>query len=105
MRDGARVRVLLCCALLLALPAAGDELADSRRARGLADELMSPFCPGRTLSDCPSPNASAVREEIRAWVHEGHTDAEIRERLRARFGDTLAEHQANVRKAVANGAF
>jgi cytochrome c-type biogenesis protein CcmH/NrfF len=89
MWDGTRALVLLC-ALLFALPAGGDELANSRRARGLADELMSPFCPGRTLSDCPSPNASAVREEIRAWVGEGRSDAEIRERLRDRFGDSLA---------------
>lgn len=75
---------------LLALPAAGSELEELRRARALADELMSPFCPGRTLSDCPSPNAAAVREQMRAWIDEGRSDSEIRAELRARFGDALA---------------
>ena len=82
--------LLLCCALGIASAAAADELDDLRRARALADELMSPFCPGRTLSDCPSPNATAVREEIRAWVHQGQSDEQIRTALRARFGASLA---------------
>ena len=82
--------LLLGCALGIASAAAADELDDLRRAHSLADELMSPFCPGRTLSDCPSPNATAVREEIRAWVHQGQSDEQIRATLRARFGDALA---------------
>jgi cytochrome c-type biogenesis protein CcmH/NrfF len=89
---GGVVRTFLLAAILaaLALPAAGSELEELRRARALADELMSPFCPGRTLSDCPSPNAAAVREEIRVWIDQGRSDAEIRAELRARFGDALA---------------
>jgi cytochrome c-type biogenesis protein CcmH/NrfF len=81
--------LVLCCALAIAPGAGADELGDLRRARALADELMSPFCPGRTLSDCPSPNASAVREEIRAWIHQGQSDDQIRATLRTRFGPAL----------------
>ena len=85
-----RVRALaITCALALAGAAAADELADARHARALAEELMSPFCPGRTLSDCPSPNAAAVREEIRAWVGEGRSDDEIRVQVRQQFGDAV----------------
>ena len=30
-----------------------------------------------------------MREEIRAWVNQGRSDAEIRAELRTRFGDNL----------------
>ncbi len=63
----------------------GSDTERSRRAYALAGDMMSPFCPGRTLTDCPSPNAAAWREEIRAWVDAGLPDAEIRTRLQARI--------------------
>ena len=62
----------------------GSDTERSRRAYALAGDMMSPFCPGRTLADCPSPNAAAWREEIRDWVDAGVPDAEIRTRLQAR---------------------
>jgi cytochrome c-type biogenesis protein CcmH/NrfF len=100
VRLGAGAVLLLAC-LSLAGAARGDELAELRRSRALADELMSPFCPGRTLSDCPSPNAQAVREEIRAWVHQGRSDAEIRAELSTRFGHSLAgEPQSGWGRAI-----
>ena len=91
------------CALVLLLPAvravsaqeqaaaAADidavvELSDAeaRRAEGLVNSMMSPFCPGRTLAGCPSPNAGVWRQEIRLWVKEGLSDAQIHERLASR---------------------
>src|SRR5262245_6496220 len=89
MSGSVRSLAILACALALAGAAAADELADARHARALAEELMSPFCPGHTLSDCPSPNAAAVRETIRAWVGEGRSDEEIRTRLKSQYGDVL----------------
>lgn len=50
---------------------------------------MSPFCPGRTLADCPSPDAAAVREEIREFIDAGVEKDVILERLEARFGDAI----------------
>ncbi len=61
----------------------------TRRAHRIAQDLMSPFCPGRTLADCPSPDALAVREQIRALLAEGAPEAEIRERLGATYGDAI----------------
>jgi cytochrome c-type biogenesis protein CcmH/NrfF len=55
-----------------------------RQAEALSRSLMSPFCPGRTLSACPSPNAQAWREDIRKWVRDGVPATEIRDRLTAR---------------------
>lgn len=70
-------------------PAAAAESALSdaeveRRAEALSRSVMSPFCPGRTVSACPSPNAQAWREDIRRWVREGVSADEIRQRLAAR---------------------
>ena len=66
----------------------GSDTERSQRAYALAGDMMSPFCPGRTLADCPSPNAAAWREEIRGWVDAGQPDAEIRARLQARVPET-----------------
>lgn len=55
-----------------------------RQAEALSRSLMSPFCPGRTLSACPSPNAHAWRDDIRKWVREGVPAGEIRDRLTKR---------------------
>ena len=59
------------------------------RALQLARELMSPFCPGRTLAACPSPNATMVKDEIRALIAAGETEAQIRGYLSTRYGDAL----------------
>ena len=79
------------CLLLASATAAQTETESaterSRRSLAVAGALMSPFCPGRTLADCPSPNAAAWREEIRAWVDAGVPEAEIRQRLQARIPD------------------
>ena len=53
------------------------EVALARTAHELSRELMSPYCPGRTLADCPSPDAGAVRDEIRRL--EAERQATVRE--------------------------
>ena len=61
----------------------------ARSAHRIARDVMSPFCPGRTLADCPSPNALAVREQIRELLLEGVPEAQVRERLGAVYGDAI----------------
>jgi cytochrome c-type biogenesis protein CcmH/NrfF len=84
----------LATAVLLAAvsgPALAQETSSerARRSHALATEVMSPYCPGRTLADCPSPSAGALRAEIRGLVDEGVRDEAILERLEARFGDAI----------------
>jgi cytochrome c-type biogenesis protein CcmH/NrfF len=57
-----------------------------REAESIARSIMSPFCPGRTVSACP--NAGPWREDIRKWVAEGVDPIEIRQRL----SDRVPEH-------------
>ena len=66
-------------------PAAGPAMSAEerdRQAEAIARTVMSPFCPGRTLSSCP--NAAPWRADIRQWVSEGVPADEIRSRLAAR---------------------
>ncbi len=53
-----------------------------REAESIARSIMSPFCPGRTVSACP--NAGPWREDIRKWVAEGVDAIEIKKRLAER---------------------
>jgi cytochrome c-type biogenesis protein CcmH/NrfF len=90
-----RSPVLRCAALALLLalaaPARSAELdvEAARRAHRVAASVMSPFCPGRTLADCPSPDAAALRQDVRALLDAGASEEEVRQRLEARFGEEV----------------
>ena len=73
-----------------ALPAAG---ADERSGWGyrLSKEIMSPYCPGRSLSDCPSPQAGELREWIVEQENAGVSRDEVEEELLRVFGDQLLQ--------------
>ncbi len=60
------------------------------KAASIARQTMSPFCPGRTLDDCPSEYASEWRRDIRAMVAKGMTAAEIQDELEKRVGGNLS---------------
>lgn len=55
----------------------------------LAGELMSPFCPGRTLSSCPSPQASELVQWISVQEAAGVTKDEVVEILVAEWGEEI----------------
>jgi len=57
----------------------------------LSDELMSPYCPGRALSECPSPQAADLREWIIAQEKAGVSRARVETLLYERFGDQLRQ--------------
>jgi cytochrome c-type biogenesis protein CcmH/NrfF len=76
---------------LLALDARASEFDSdtARQAHRISQELMSPYCPGRTLSDCPSPDAAALRQEVRERLEAGVPERELRQDLARRYGDAL----------------
>jgi hypothetical protein len=49
----------------------------AKESASIARQTMSPFCPGRTLADCPSPNAAAWRAEIQELLTQGKSPSEI----------------------------
>jgi len=79
--------LLLACALALALPAAAADTWHQELWTG----LMSPFCPGRILIDCPSPQAAELREWIAAQEAAGRSRQEVEAQLYAQFGDVILQ--------------
>lgn len=55
----------------------------------LSDNLMSPYCPGLTISSCPSPQAGELREEMRGMLKAGYSVEAVRNQLKMRFGDKI----------------
>jgi cytochrome c-type biogenesis protein CcmH len=86
--------IALSLALLLALlpcPAQAVELdpAQELEAAEVFQSVLSPFCPGRLLRDCPSGAAQELKDKIRAMIVEGKPRAEIESYLFALYGDTI----------------
>jgi cytochrome c-type biogenesis protein CcmH/NrfF len=84
--------LVLLAALLSAAPAWAETegaVERSRQAREIADDLMSPYCPGVTIYHCASPDAAAVRREIRTSLDAGESPGAIRARLEQRFGSQV----------------
>ncbi len=91
----ARRRAALCAALIVVAAgfaaSAGEEEAQPGWSHVLAGELMSPYCPGRALPDCPSPQASELREWIIVQEREGRSQGDVMAQLLARFGEGLLQ--------------
>ena len=79
---------LLAAAFLLVAPVSA-EAAPEDVATDVAKEIMSPYCPGATLHDCPSQNAIELREEITGWAADGMTKSQIIERLEDEYGPSI----------------
>ena len=60
-----------------------------RRATAVFDTIMSPYCPGVTLSACASTKATDLRNEVRQWLHDGVDEATIQSRLIETYGATI----------------
>ncbi len=81
--------------LALAFACAGSAAAEDAVvepegwAYKMAAELLSPFCPGRTLAECPSPNAESLRLWIIMQEAAGRSQADVEEELYARYGDDI----------------
>ncbi len=86
------VRRRACAATLLVslLLLAAAALAEPEGwAYDLPRELMSPFCPGRTLSECPSPQADSLRMWLIVQEAAGRSRAEVEAELYERYGDAI----------------
>lgn len=87
MRLG-RALVALVFALLVASAASAVDEPEGW-AYDLANEMMSPFCPGRTLAECPSPQAQDLRVWIIVQEAAGRSREDVEAELYERFGDVI----------------
>jgi cytochrome c-type biogenesis protein CcmH len=101
IRLGGRLRLGVLVATLsillqwVALPAFAidpTELADpqlQQRYRALSQELRCMQCQNQSIADSPVGLAGDLRREVRELLEAGKSDAEIREHMRARYGDFI----------------
>lgn len=68
---------------------APDEAEPERVLAELSNELMSPYCPGRTIASCPSGQARKLEDHILAEAQAGKTREEIEQSLVERFGPEI----------------
>jgi cytochrome c-type biogenesis protein CcmH/NrfF len=86
---------ILCAVVagaLMVLSGAGTGLAaadPAEVANRISSEIMSPFCDGVTLHECPSEEAVALRGRIERWVRRGWSEAQITERLERAYGPSV----------------
>ena len=80
----------LALALLVgAAGSAGAQQAIDKAAGEIFGSVMSPFCPGMTLSTCPSSQAADLREDIRAQLARGASTEEVLDALYAEWGEDV----------------
>ena len=83
MRNVRAAAPIVVALLLFATPAAaGPEDV----ANDIASKVMSPFCPGVTLHDCPSAAAQDLRDRIERWARQGLGEDQILDALEADYG-------------------
>lgn len=76
-------------AMFVVLVVAPAHAAPQDDANYISQHIMSPYCPGVTLHDCPSDSAVALRERITEWAEDGFTRAQIMDELVAEFGPAI----------------
>jgi cytochrome c-type biogenesis protein CcmH/NrfF len=85
------LRPLLVSALLVIALAPVAAPGETGWSYDLASHLMSPYCPGRTLVDCTSPQAAELRDWITAQEQAGVSREEVERKLYLEFGDTILQ--------------
>lgn len=58
-------------------------------ANDVSEQIMSPYCPGVTLHDCPSDAAIELRDRIEAMAEQGMGRAEIIAVLEREYGASI----------------
>ncbi|MDJ0852213.1 MAG: cytochrome c-type biogenesis protein CcmH [Myxococcota bacterium] len=76
-------------AAALGLPATASAQEPEGWAYAIANDLMSPYCPGRTLAECPSEQAQTLRMWILTQAAAGRSQDEVMDDLLERFGDEI----------------
>jgi cytochrome c-type biogenesis protein CcmH/NrfF len=84
------MKPMVFAALAFVLVSATPAMANAEDdANYISEHVMSPYCPGVTLHDCPSDRAVELRDKIKDLAEQGFTRAQIMSELEAEFGPTI----------------
>jgi cytochrome c-type biogenesis protein CcmH/NrfF len=81
--------ILVCAVAFASSGATADERTEllNKQSYELYQQVFSPFCPGRSLNDCPSSKAHELKLEMRAQLESGVPPQTILENVFAKFGE------------------
>lgn len=90
--------IAICVALLVGVAhaqanpeasqgSAAEREALDRKATNLYQQVFSPFCPGRSLNDCPSSKAAELKDQMRAELEAGKAPEVILNEVIQKFGE------------------
>jgi cytochrome c-type biogenesis protein CcmH/NrfF len=85
-----KLMIILVCVVASAAPSLkADERTEllDKQSYELYQQVFSPFCPGRSLNDCPSSKAHELKLEMRAQLENGVPPQTILEGVFAKFGE------------------
>ncbi len=85
------MRFLVTALLFFTLAAPAFASAEEAWSGEMIDELMSPYCPGRTLRNCPSPQAADLAEWIESQEAAGRDPEAVYSQLLSEFGDEIRQ--------------
>lgn len=85
--------LLLVATLTLGLSTAGADDTKDRvtkdRAKEIYYQIYSPYCPGRALADCPTEQATKLKDRIINELEAGKSKDAILGGLYSEFGDRI----------------
>ncbi|MGD8328282.1 MAG: cytochrome c-type biogenesis protein CcmH [Acidobacteriota bacterium] len=84
----ARMALTVIATLSLALAASAQQEWEPTYKR-MITELMSPYCHGLTLADCPTQGAAELRDQVKAWLIDGRSEDWILDQLEAEYGPSI----------------
>jgi cytochrome c-type biogenesis protein CcmH/NrfF len=58
-------------------------------ASKIFNSMMSPFCPGLLIANCPSPGAADLKEQVKIQLAGGVSPDSVRALLRVAYGDQV----------------
>jgi cytochrome c-type biogenesis protein CcmH len=61
------------------------ESGEYERSLNIQKNIMSPFCPGQILYNCPSEKATELKDEIEKALQEGKTEEAVIADIQERF--------------------
>ena len=82
------IRGAVAIAAVVLLPGAAYATPEDT-ANDVSEQIMSPYCPGVTLHDCPSDAAVALRDRIEGMAEQGMGRAEIIAVLEQEYGESI----------------
>ncbi|MCS6960888.1 MAG: cytochrome c-type biogenesis protein CcmH [Deltaproteobacteria bacterium] len=76
------------------------DLSFERKLQNFYRSLWSPFCPGRSLADCPTQQAENLKVEIRQMVIEGKDLKFIVSELNSRYGQNVVSYPSEKKEIL-----